>query len=186
MNESSGYTPWDSGFKCDTKQISHRHNFQVTTPSRSSNDSSSQDRRSTNLASEDAEASVADDPFRYAPISQLIGLEVQSGEPGEAEIYLNVDQRMHNPMGFVHGGVLSLLADAVMGIAFGRTLDDQHGFATVEMKVSYLRPVKETRLYAKATLIQRGLRIGFLECTIVDSRKKLIATGSCTCSVNSL
>lgn len=126
------------------------------------------------------------DPFAWAPISQLIGLEVQPGEAGHAEIFLNVDQRMHNPMGYVHGGIIALLADAAMGIAFGRTLDDQHSFATVEMKTSYLRPVKASRLHARAELIQRGLRIGFLECRIVNARQKLIATASCTCTVNSL
>ncbi len=126
------------------------------------------------------------DSFAWAPISQMIGLEVQPGSAGEAEVYLNVDQRMHNPMGFVHGGVIALLADAAMGIAFGRTLDDQQGFATVEMKTSFIRPSTESRLLAKARLIQRGLRIGFVECSIWDQRSKLIATASCTCTINTL
>lgn len=126
------------------------------------------------------------DPFAHAPISKLIGLEVQPGLPGEAVVFLNVDVRTHNPMGFVHGGVIALLADAAMGIAFGRTLDEQHGFATVELKTSFIRPVTAGRLCAQATLVQRGLRIGFVECKITDQRSKLIATGSCTCTVNSL
>jgi uncharacterized protein (TIGR00369 family) len=126
------------------------------------------------------------DPLAWAPISQLIGLEVQPGSGGQAEIFLDVDERMHNPMGFVHGGVLALLADATMGIAFGRTLDDQHGFATIEMKTSFIRPVKKSRLRATAHIISRGLRIGFVEATIVDQQQKLIATASCTCTVNSL
>lgn len=126
------------------------------------------------------------DPFAHAPISKLIGLEVQPGPPGEAQVFLDVGLRNHNPMGFVHGGVIALLADAAMGIAFGRTLDDQHGFATVELKTSFIRPVVEGRLCAEAKLVQRGLRIGFVECRITDQRSKLIATGSCTCTVNSL
>lgn len=126
------------------------------------------------------------EPFAYAPISKLIGLVVHSGEPGEALVELNAGENMHNPMGFVHGGVIALLADAAMGIAFGRTLVDQSSFATVEMKVSYLRPVRASRLSAKAVVVTRGLRIGFVECTIVDSRRKEIARASCTCTVNSL
>lgn len=129
---------------------------------------------------------ASDDPFQWAPISQLIGLEVQPGTEGTAEVFLNVDERMHNPMGFVHGGVIALLADAAMGIAFGRTLEDPVGFATIEMKTSYVRPVRETRLHAVATLLQRGLRIGFVDCSIVDRRQRLVATASCTCTVNSL
>ena len=89
-------------------------------------------------------------------------------------------------MGAVHGGVIALLADAAMGIAFGRTLDDTSSFATIEMKVSYLRPVKESLLIASARLVSRGLRIGFVECVITDSRRKEIARASCTCTINSL
>lgn len=130
------------------------------------------------------------DPFSAAPISQLIGLEVLPSDAnvgqGRAEVQLLVGQRMHNPMGFVHGGIISLLADAAMGIAFGRTVADKRSFATVEMKTSYIRPVKESRLHATAELVQRGLRIGFVACRIVDSRDRLIATASCTCTVNSL
>lgn len=126
------------------------------------------------------------DPFRYAPISQLIGLEVQPGEPGMAAVHLEVSPKMHNPMGFVHGGVISLLADAAMGIAFGRTLEDKQSFATIEMKVTYIRPVKQSRLVCSAKLVQRGLRIGFVECDIVDHRQKLVARGSCSCTVTTL
>lgn len=126
------------------------------------------------------------EPFAWAPIAQLIGLEIQPGKAGEAEIFLDVDQRMHNPMGFVHGGVIALLADATMGIAFGRTLENQHGFATVETKTNFLRPIKKARLRAVACLVSRGLRIGFVEAKIFDQQQKLIATASCTCTVNSL
>lgn len=129
------------------------------------------------------------DPFAWAPISQLVGLEVQppnDNAPGTAEVFLNVDQRMHNPMGLVHGGIISLLADAAMGIAFGRVLSEKFSFATIELKINYMRPVIASRLLAKAELITRGLRIGFLECRILDHREKLIATATCTCTVTSL
>jgi len=130
--------------------------------------------------------SDAGDAFAHAPISRRLGLQVVAGPPGEAMVHLVVDESMHNPMGAVHGGVIALLADAAMGIAFGRTLDDQVSFATIEMKVSYLRPVKSTTLTAEAQLVSRGLRVGFVECVIVDARRKEIARASCTCTVNSL
>ena len=128
----------------------------------------------------------AGDAFASAPISQFVGLQVEPGGLGEAIVRLPVSERMHNPMGVVHGGVIALLADAAMGIAFGRTLLDASSFATMEMKVSYLRPVKESLLTATAKLVGRGLRVGFVECVITDSRSKEIARASCTCTVNSL
>ena len=125
----------------------------------------------------------AGDRFSHAPISKLIGFDIIPGEPGEAIVFLDVDERLHNPMGRVHGGVLALLADAAMGIAFGRTLDPGQDFATVDLHIHFMRPIRDARLKATAKICQRGLRIGFVECEIMDQRGKLLAKASCSCTV---
>jgi uncharacterized protein (TIGR00369 family) len=128
------------------------------------------------------------DSFSSAPISQLIGFQVQPAtqedkEQGRAIVELDVDERLHNPMGRVHGGVLAALADAAMGIAFGRTLDSGQDFSTIDLHVHFMRPVLSSRLIATGTVIQRGLRIGFVECKIVDSRGRYLCHGTCSCTV---
>lgn len=124
------------------------------------------------------------DPLSWAPIGKLVGLEIlPPAEEGTAEVFLQLQECHHNPMGMVHGGILSLLADAAMGIAFGRTLQNQLGFATIEMKTNFIRPIKTGRAHARAQVVERGIRIGFVECRIVDGRQRLIATATCTCSV---
>lgn len=127
------------------------------------------------------------DRFSDAPVSRLIGFKVAQGsqedrELGRAIVELDVDERFHNPMGRVHGGILSALADAATGIAFGRTLDAGQDFSTVDLQIQYMRPVKSRQLIAKAWVKQRGLRIGFVECEIRDSRDRLIASANCTCT----
>lgn len=129
--------------------------------------------------------------FSDAPISRLVGFQVRPVEEtsqeaevlGRAVVDIQCGPQHHNPMGRVHGGLVSALADAAMGIAFGRTLLDSEDFSTIEMKVSFIRPVREGLLTASASVVQRGLRIGFVECEIVDHRGKLVATGSSTCTV---
>lgn len=127
------------------------------------------------------------DRFMQAPVSQLIGFQVSAPSPedkllGRADVRLDVDERFHNPMGRVHGGILSALADAAMGIAFGRMLDGNQDFSTVELHIQYMRPVKSRSIVAKAIVQQRGLRIGFVGCEIRDERDRLIATATCTCT----
>ncbi|MFM7931311.1 MAG: PaaI family thioesterase [Pirellula sp.] len=127
------------------------------------------------------------DRFSDAPVSRLIGFKVAQGsqedrELGRAVVELDVDERFHNPMGRVHGGILSALADAATGIAFGRMLDQGQDFSTVDLQIQYMRPVKSRQLIAKAWVKQRGLRIGFVECEIRDNRDRLIASASCTCT----
>lgn len=123
------------------------------------------------------------DRFCDAPISRLVGFEVQPGGVGEARVELNCGPHLHNPMQRVHGGAIAALADAAMGIAFGRTLLDKEDFSTIEMKVNFLRPVKEGLIIAEAKVLERGLRIGFVECTIKNAKGKRVATGTCTCTV---
>ncbi len=86
-------------------------------------------------------------------------------------------------MGRVHGGLVAALADAAMGIAFSRTLSDGQDFSTIEMKVNFIRPIKEGRIEAVAKVVERGLRIGFVECQIFGPNGKRIATATSTCTV---
>lgn len=123
------------------------------------------------------------DRFENAPISQLMGFEVQPGPSGEAIVHLAINERLHNPMGRVHGGVLAVLSDAAMGIAFGRTLENGQDFATIDLHIHFMRPVRGEKITATAHLRQRGLRIGFVECDITDEKKRLISSASCSCTV---
>ncbi len=122
------------------------------------------------------------DRFSEAPISRLIGFEVAAETDDEVTLVsLDAGEQHANPMGRVHGGVISALADAAMGTAYGRVLLDEEDFSTIELKVNFMRPVKMGRIVAKARMVQRGLRIGFLDCEIHDTRGKLVATATCTC-----
>lgn len=129
------------------------------------------------------EPAAATDRFSDAPISRLVGFRVEPGESGEAIVHVRCGQHHHNPMGRVHGGLIAALADAAMGIAFGRTLVDGEDFATIEMKVNFIRPVRQGDITATARVLQRGLRIGFVECQLRTDTGKLIATASSTCTV---
>lgn len=126
--------------------------------------------------------------FENAPISRLFGFRVIPPTPddsieGRSCVELDVDERLHNPMGRVHGGVLAALADAAMGIAFGRTLDPGQEFSTIDLHIHFMRPVVSRKLIATGTLIQRGLRVGYVECLIKDDRGRLIGKSSCSCTL---
>jgi uncharacterized protein (TIGR00369 family) len=121
--------------------------------------------------------------FENAPISQLIGLQIEPGEPGAATVHLPLSEAFHNPMGRVHGGVYAVLADAAMGIAFGRTLSDKQDFATLDLHLHFIRAARGPSITARASVRQRGINIGFIDCDIVDQRGKLVATATCSCTI---
>jgi uncharacterized protein (TIGR00369 family) len=115
------------------------------------------------------------------PIARLLGLVLKSVEPGRAVIELEADERHHNPMGTLHGGVYCDLADAAMGYAYAATLAEGEAFTTVEMKINYFRPVRRGRLTAEASVLRAGATLAYLECDVKDGDGTLVARAASTC-----
>ena len=136
-------------------------------------------------------SSSGDDPahlkqFLSAPIVDLLNFDIHVNDDETVDVTMQVDERHHNPMGTVHGGMACVIADAAMGLTFSRTLEPNQTFATVELKVSFIRPVIKTTLRAEGKLVKRGSRVGFLDCEIFDHRRRIVGTGSCTCLITDL
>ena len=117
------------------------------------------------------------------PVARLIGFETTDVSDGRATVILSAGPQHTNPMGTLHGGILCDIADAAMGIAFATTLSPEESFTTVELKINFFRPVWKAELKAVATLVQRGLRVGYVECDVTDEQNRLIAKSSSTCMV---
>ena len=78
------------------------------------------------------------------PVGRLLGFVLKSIEPGRAVFEMEADERHHNPMGTLHGGIYCDLADAAMGYAYAATLGEGETFTTVELKINFRRLEKET------------------------------------------
>ena len=115
------------------------------------------------------------------PVAELVGLEVAAYGDGEAVFSMDVEERHENPMGFVQGGVICVLADGAMGFAFATTLTDGESFTTVEMQTHFLRPFKAGRLLATGRVLNRGRTLGLTEAHVRDEEGRLIAHATSTC-----
>lgn len=115
------------------------------------------------------------------PVAKLIGFEISAMEPDRAVVELNADGRHANPLGTLHGGVLCDIADAAMGIAFATGLGPGESFTTLELKINFLRPVRQARLRAEGRVVRRGNTVGLVECDVLDEEARLVARASSTC-----
>lgn len=115
------------------------------------------------------------------PIGRLLGFALKAIEPGRAVFEMEVDERHHNPMGTLHGGVYCDLADAAMGFAYAATLGEGETFTTVELKVNFLRAVRKASLTAEAKVVKAGSTLGYVECEVTDQSGKLVAKAASTC-----
>ncbi|MBI5897850.1 MAG: PaaI family thioesterase [Rhodocyclales bacterium] len=116
------------------------------------------------------------------PFSVLLGAELTAFEPGRAELRLLVRHDLKQQYGFVHGGVLSYLADNALTYAGGSALSGQ-GIVTSEFKINYLRPAIGDTLVARAQVVHAGKSQAVCRCDVfalAGTEEKLCATAQGT------
>ncbi|MFQ3650262.1 MAG: PaaI family thioesterase [Gemmataceae bacterium] len=118
------------------------------------------------------------EPFAVA---KLLGMRMTAAEVGKVSFCLTVDERFHNPMGTLHGGIYTDLADAAMGWAYATTLGEGESFTTIELKINFLRAVRSDTLTASANVVKQGSTLGYVECDVMDSQGRLVAKAASTC-----
>ena len=111
---------------------------------------------------------------------RLVGLELDSIEPGRARLSLEVRQELLQLQGVMHGGAIATLIDTAVAFAILGASEPHGRFTTVEMKVNYLAAVRSGRITAEARLIRDGRRIVVADCDVWDSNGKLAAKGLVT------
>lgn len=114
------------------------------------------------------------------PIAHTLGFEAVAFDPGRAEFRLEPQEFHFNPLGLVHGGVLCTLLDTVVGCAVHTTLDAGWGYTSIDLNVTYLRPVTMTTgtLTAVGTVTKTGRRVSFAAGEVTDAAGAVIATGT--------
>ena len=115
------------------------------------------------------------------PIGRFIGVTLKSIEPGRAVFEMEADERHHNPMGTLHGGIYCDLADAAMGFAYAATLAEGETFTTIELKINFLGAVRKATLTAEARVVKAGSTLGYVECEVKDQTGKMVAKAASTC-----
>ena len=103
------------------------------------------------------------------PFSIFLGAELTVFEKGKSEITLVVREEFKQQHGFVHGGVISYLADNCLTYAEGSVLGDA---VTSEYKINYVRPAIGERLIARATVLSSGKRQAVCDCRVVAIGEK--------------
>ena len=119
------------------------------------------------------------------PIALLLDMAIVEVEPGRAVFELDPAEYQFNPIGSVHGGVLTTLLDSAMGCAVHAMLPAGSGYTTLELKVNFLRRVttQTGRLRCEGSVIHLGRTVATAEARIVDGGGRLVAHATTTCLV---
>lgn len=114
------------------------------------------------------------------PLGQTMGFSLTDVGEGRVTIEMPVSPNLANTLGYLHGGAVSAITDAAMGLATLTLLDAHETVTTVEMKVNFLRPVFGGTVRALAKVKKQGRTLSLAECDVLDEQDRLVAHGVAT------
>jgi uncharacterized protein (TIGR00369 family) len=86
----------------------------------------------------------------------LIGAVLSRVEPGRVDIELPVRDDLGQQHGFVHGGIVGMIADSAGGYAAFTLMPADASVLTVEYKLNMLAPADGERLVARGEVLKPG------------------------------
>jgi uncharacterized protein (TIGR00369 family) len=115
---------------------------------------------------------------------EWLGINDVAQEDGVAVVEMTPTADMVNSAGFVHGGMISALADSAMGRALRTIKPGVVRSMSFDLKLSFISAAKvgET-LRATGRVVHSGRRTAVTECRVEGPRQKLVATASGTFAI---
>jgi uncharacterized protein (TIGR00369 family) len=123
-------------------------------------------------------------PTDPSPFDELLGTEWLDYDPDRARVRLEVSDRHRQPLGLVHGGVLSTLVESICSRATALAVRDGQAVATGQSQsTSFLRPFTEGHVNVEARALHRGRTSWVWEARVTNDEGKLCALSQMTVAV---
>ena len=114
-----------------------------------------------------------------APIYEFLGLEVTLIEPGKAEGNMVVTEQHFSAAQRMHGGLVFVVFDSVMGRAVRSLVPDENtDIATIDLHQRFIRMVDKGPLRVVAEVFHPGRRVIQIRAEAFEYRGKLAATAT--------
>jgi uncharacterized protein (TIGR00369 family) len=119
------------------------------------------------------------------PVMHLIDMAGLEVEEGSVTVHLDPQEFHYNPLGTVHGGVLSTLLDTAAACSVHTTLPAGVGYTSLDLTVKFLRPVTVAsgRITTRGAVLQRGRRTALAEARMTDAAGRLVAHATSSCLI---
>ncbi|GAK00559.1 PaaI family thioesterase [Geomicrobium sp. JCM 19055] len=127
------------------------------------------------LLEEHEESLMKNNRFR-----ELLGIQIKEVVEGRAILELPFNENLLQSANMLHGGVLSILVDSVIGTAIRSVLNEKTIAITAEMNINYFRPAMKGTLRAEGKVLNKGNTIAVGTANIYEEDGKIVATGRAT------
>ncbi|SRR5579859_2119613 len=112
------------------------------------------------------------------PYWRTLGLELKEVAPGRAVFECEVRESLMQKRGIVHGGVLASIVDSACAVAAISNLWPKANATTINLRVSYLKPLSQGVFRAEGKCIKAGKTICFCEAQVFNDRNEIVCTAS--------
>jgi 1,4-dihydroxy-2-naphthoyl-CoA hydrolase len=128
---------------------------------------------------------MAEDPRGLlSHFDALIGTEWLDDDPEHARVRVQMREELRQPVGLLHGGVMSSLVESVCSRATAlAVLDDGMMAMGQSISVSFIRPVTEGHAEVQATARHRGRTTWVWDAEVRDADERLCALAQMTIAV---
>jgi uncharacterized protein (TIGR00369 family) len=122
------------------------------------------------------------------PAAATLGFEFIDAqvEAGTIKVAFTAAEAFTNPAGNVLGAFLAAMLYDTVGPVLLATLEPDQFQSTLQLNVSFLRPVRPGRIIGKGRIVHRNGDLVFLEAVLLDGNAAVIATATATARVIAL
>lgn len=103
--------------------------------------------------------------------------EAADADKETCRLTFDVTDMLKNPQGTLHGGAMASAMDISMGHLVNKVAGPG---ATIEMKVQFMRPVREGTVTCEGRFLKRGRSMSFMESRLTGPDGKLAALATAT------
>ncbi|SHG48347.1 PaaI family thioesterase [Ornithinibacillus halophilus] len=117
-------------------------------------------------------------------LMEALGIEVVSLDKNLVVMSMPVDNRTHQPFGFLHGGANVALAESAASIGASLQVDLEHyNVFGIEINANHIKSKREGTVTAKATPFHIGKTTMVWDIKITDENAQLLCISRCTIGV---
>jgi uncharacterized protein (TIGR00369 family) len=119
------------------------------------------------------------------PILHTLGIDVVDVGDGHVAFGMTPAEWHYNPIGSVHGGALTTLADSALGCAVHTRLPLGVGYTSLDVNINFVRAatVASGRLLCEGKVVTLGRRVATARAEITDAAGRLVAHATTTCLI---
>jgi uncharacterized protein (TIGR00369 family) len=120
----------------------------------------------------------------HSPAWSWLGFRLVDAGEGTAVVEMTPTAEMANHSGFVHGGIISTLADTAMGRSLRTLKPGVTRAVSFDLKLTFIALAEiGEELRAAGKVVHAGRRTAVTECRVEGKGGRLVATASATFAV---